>query len=132
MLDVCVSCQLYKNVPEDVTSPIHPYDVKKSFELWEIDFVGKLVRTPRGMMYVITAIEYCLSKAIVYPLKKRSAKAAIEVLEEIVWGYGKPSTIITDNGEEFRSKEFRAVTKRYGIQVKHISPGHPQINGKVE
>jgi Integrase core domain/Zinc knuckle len=132
VLDSCIPCQLYMDAPEDKTPPIHPYGVQKPFALWELDFVGKLVKTPRGMEYLITAIEYSMSKAIAYPIEKRSAQAAIEVLEEIIWVYGKPSEIITDNGEEFRSKEFKAVTKRYGIKVKHTSPGHPQTNGKVE
>jgi transposase InsO family protein len=132
VLDSCIPCQLYMDAPEDKPPPIHPYGAQKPFALWEINFVGKLVKTPWGMEYLITTIEYSTSKAIAYPLEKRSAEAAIEMLEEIIWVYGKPSKIITDNGEEFRSKGFKAVAKRYGIEVKHTSPGHPQTNGKVE
>jgi hypothetical protein len=58
------------------------------------------------MEYLISAIEYFTSKAIAHSLENRSAQAATDVLEEIIWVYGKPSKIITDNGEEFRSKEF--------------------------
>jgi hypothetical protein len=56
----------------------------------------------------------------------------MELLEHIIWSYGKPAEIITDNGEEFRSKEFQAFIKRYGIHHNRTSPGHPQTNGKVE
>jgi len=132
ILEACMPCQLFKSVPEDKAPPIHPYGVQKAFALWELDFVGPWLLTPRGMLYLITAIDYCTSKAIVYPLKARSAQAAIEVLEEIIWTYGKPARIITDNGEEFKSKEFKAVVKRYGIKAEHTTPGHPQTNGKVE
>ena len=133
VLDSCIPCQLYKNAPNTTnTATIHPYGTKNPFELWEIDFVGPLEKTPRQMEYLITAIDYCTSKTIAYPLTARSAEAAIEVLEEIVWTYGKPSEIITDNGEEFRSKKFQAVRKRYDIHHNRTSPGHPQTNGKVE
>ena len=133
VLDSCIPCQLYKRVPDTTTTAtIHPYGVKKAFELWEIDFVGQLLKTNHGNMYIITAIDYATSRALAWALEARSAVAAIEVLEEIIWTYGKPAEIITDNGEEFRSKEFQAFIKRYNIHHNRTSPGHPQTNGKVE
>src|SRR5437762_8751898 len=131
MLNSYIPCQLYKNIPDSTNiAIIHPYGVKKAFELWEIDFVDSLVKTHRGYMYIITAIDYSTSRALAWPLEERSAAAAIEILEEIIWTHGKPAEIITDNGEEFRSQEFQAVLKRYGIQHNRTSPGHPQTNSK--
>jgi hypothetical protein len=57
---------------------------------------------------------------------------AIRLLEELIWTYGKPAEIITDNGGEFISDEFEAVLNRYAIKHNKTSPGHPQTNGKVE
>jgi hypothetical protein len=101
--------------------------------MWQIDFVGPLYKSLRGNKYLITAIDYCTSKAIAIPLPARSHEAAIRLLEEeIIWTYGKPAMVIHDNGEEFLSKEFRATCKRYGIKPQRTTPGHPQSNGKVE
>ena len=133
VLDSCIPCQLYKRVRDPTaTSIIHPYGTKNAFELWEIDFVGSLLKTNGGNRYILTAIDYATSKAIARPLKQRSAAAAIKILEKIIWNYGKPAEIITDNGEEFRSKEFQAFLTRYGIHYNRTSSGHPQTNGKVE
>ena len=133
ILDACIPCQLYKR-PQNaqLTATIHPYGIKEVFALWEIDYAGPYVETPRGNLYIITAIEYITSKAFAYPLAERSAEAAIEVLEEIVWTFGKPDEIISDNGEEFRGQKFSAALNRYGIKHNKTSPGHPQTNGKVE
>ena len=61
ILDSCVPCQLYQPVPDTTTTAtIHPYGVKKAFELWEIDFVGALLRAHSGNRYIITAIEYAM------------------------------------------------------------------------
>ena len=90
------------------------------------------MKTYAGNRYVITAIDYATSIAIAWALEKRSAAVAVELLEDIVWTYGKPVEILSDNGEEFRSEEFQAVLKRYGIQHNRTSPAHPQMNGKVE
>ena len=95
-------------------------------------FYGPYEETPRGNLYIITTIEYITSKVFAYPLAERSAEAAIEVLEEIIWIFGKPDEIISDNGEEFRGQKFSATLNRYGIKHNKTSPGHPQTNGKVE
>ena len=130
-LSSCVPCQLYKPPPRHYPR-IHPYSSKRAFEMWEMDFVGPLKPSNNGNRYLITGIDYCTGKAFAYALEKRSHHAAIELLENIVWTYGKPAQLIHDNGEEFRSKEFQAVCSRYGIRSTPTSPGHPQTNGKVE
>ena len=130
-LDACIPCQLHKTKPPTVPT-LHPYDYKDPFECWGIDFVGPLVGTPSGNQYLITAIDFNTSKALAYPLSARSADSAVELLEEIVWTYGRPKQFVTDNGMEFRSDKFLAAAKRYDIDLKRTSPGHPQTNGKVE
>ena len=133
VLDSYIPCQLYKRpVKTADNATIHSYGVKKPFNLWEIDFVGPVVKTNAGNRYINTAIDYATSTAIAWAIEERSADIAVELLQDIVWTYGKPAEIITDNGEEFRSKEFQAVLKRYSIHHNRTSPGHPQTNGKVE
>jgi transposase InsO family protein len=100
--------------------------------LWETRFFGRLIKSYRGYEYAITAIDYATLTAITKPLKMRPAEAVVQLLEKIIWTYGKPSEIITDNGAGFRSDEFYAVKKRHGIRHSKASPGHPQTNGKVE
>src|SRR4030095_617368 len=135
ILDSCKPCQLYKPTPSPATTAtatLHPHDAKKPFEMWEIDYVGQLVKTKAGNMYLIVAVDYATSTAVAYALPERSAEAAIELLEELIWTYGLPKYVLTDNGSEFRSTRFQAALSRYGIQHKRTSPGHPQTNGKVE
>ena len=126
-------CQLFKHTPDATeTATIHPYPTVDPFEFWEIDFVGPLDETRFGNKYLLTAIDYCTSTALAIPLIKRSAEAAKELMEQIIWTYGAPRFITTDNGSEFDSDEFMTYLKRYGIIRKPTSPGHPQLNGKVE
>ena len=133
VLEGCVPCQLFKQVPDPAsTATIHPFEAKDPFQMWGIDFVGPLVETTLGNKYLITAIDYCTGKAIAHPLEERSTAAAMDMMEEIVWTYGPPESIITDNGQEFNAFDFLALLKRYGIRRTPTSPGHPQTNGKVE
>jgi transposase InsO family protein len=54
------------------------------------------------------------------------------MVEYIVWEYGKPTMMLSDNGQEFRSNLYLAKLNQYGIKPKRTTPGHPQTNGKVE
>ena len=82
----------------------------------QIDFVGPWIKTPLGNCYLMTAIDYCTAKAIVYPLWACSTQAAVDVIDEIVWTYGAPTQITIDNGSEFNANEFRAILLHYGIK----------------
>jgi transposase InsO family protein len=91
-----------------------------------------LVNTKNGKEYLISVIDLSTSISIVHALSERSAEAIIELLEELIWTYGLPKYVLTDNGSEFRSNRFQAILARYGIQRKRISSDHPQTDGKVE
>ena len=56
----------------------------------------------------------------------------MDLIRYIIYDCGKPSTILSDNGEEFRGSEFESFLAKYKICHSYTSPGHPQTNGKVE
>jgi len=133
LLERCKACQTQLRGTKTMdTATIHPYDKKEAFAFWEIDFVGPWPETSTKNRYLITAIDYATSAAIVHPIPARSSQVAIDLVEEIVWKYGAPLEILTDNGSEFTSDDFKAALERYGIASKKMTPGHPQSNGKVE
>ena len=132
VLDACIPCQLFKRDPAALdTATVHPLGIQNAFSLWQIDFVGPLVKTHQGNKYLITAIDYGASTAIAWPIPTQSTQFTIEIVKHIIWTYGKPEVIFTDNGKQFED-EFNTTFKRYGIQHKNTTPGHPQTNGKVE
>lgn len=97
-----------------------------------MDFVGPLPRTNNGFQYLVTAIDYGTAWACAIPLKKQSAKAAIEMVKSIILQFGLPEEITTDNGTEFDSYEFINFLKANLIQHNQTSPYHPRSNGLVE
>ena len=46
--------------------------------------------------------------------------------------YGIPQVLVSDNGPQFISKEFKLFTKNWGMLHELSSPYHPQSNGKAE
>jgi transposase InsO family protein len=62
----------------------------------------------------------------------QEATTAVKFFKSIVYRYGVPNSIITDNGPNFTSGEFQDFTKNLGIKLKYASVSHPKSNGQVE
>jgi hypothetical protein len=58
--------------------------------------------------------------------------AAINFIKSIVFCFGVPHSIITDNGTNFTSKEFKNYCECMGIKLNFASVAHPQTNRQVE
>jgi hypothetical protein len=66
------------------------------------------------------------------PVITQNSIAVINFIKSIVFRFGVPHSIITDNGTNFTSKEFKSYCKGLGIKLKFASVAHPKINGQVE
>jgi transposase InsO family protein len=66
------------------------------------------------------------------PLTTQDSTAAINFIKSIVFRFGVPYSIITDNGTNFTSKEFKYYCEGLGIKLKFASVAHPKTNGQVE
>ena len=60
-----------------------------------------------------------------------SAKA-IEMLRGIFASYGLPKELVSDNGPQLASSEFRDFLKKYGVKHTLVPAYHPASNGAVE
>jgi transposase InsO family protein len=68
----------------------------------------------------------------VVPVTNQEATTAVKFFESIVYRYGVPNSIITDNGTNFTSGEFQEFAKTLSIKIKYASVAHPKSNGQVE
>jgi hypothetical protein len=65
----------------------------------------------------------------VTPVTTQDLTAAINFIKSIVFCFGVPYSIITDNGTNFISKEFKNYCEGLGIKLKFASVAHPKTNG---
>jgi transposase InsO family protein len=66
------------------------------------------------------------------PVATQDSTAAINFIKSIVFRFGVPHSIITDNGTNFTSKEFKSYCESMGIKLKFTSIAHPKTNGQVK
>jgi hypothetical protein len=66
------------------------------------------------------------------PVTTQDSTAAINFIKSIVFCFEVPYSIITDNGTNFASKEFKNYCEGLGIKLKFASIAHPKTNRQVE
>jgi transposase InsO family protein len=66
------------------------------------------------------------------PVTTQDSTAAINFIKSIIFHFGVPHSIITDNRLNFTSKEFKNYCESLGIKLKFASVEHPKKNGQVE
>jgi transposase InsO family protein len=66
------------------------------------------------------------------PVTNQEATTTVKFFESIVYRYGVPNSIITDNDTNFTSGEFQEFAKKLSIKIKYASVAHPKSNGQVE
>jgi hypothetical protein len=95
--------------------------------------VGKLHKTwPGGHVYMLVAVDKFTKWAEAAPVTTQDSTATINFIKLIIFRFGVPHSIITDNGRNFTSKELKNYCESMGIKLKFASVAHPKTNKQVE
>jgi transposase InsO family protein len=68
----------------------------------------------------------------VRPITNLRAEQAVTFFTDIVYRFGVPNSIITDNGSQFTGRKFLEFCDKFYIRVDWAAVAHPQTNDKVE
>jgi transposase InsO family protein len=68
----------------------------------------------------------------VTPVVNITQEAAVKFIKSIVYRFGVPKRVLTDNGTQFKGAKFLRCCVDFGIHHQPSSAAHPQINGQVE
>ena len=83
--------------------------------------------------YAVVAVDYFTKWVEAKPLAMISSKKGQEFVQEsIICWFWIPYAIISDNGTQFNSKDFRTFCDDLGIKKSFSLVDHPQTNGQVE
>jgi transposase InsO family protein len=104
------------------------------FRGWGIDLIGQIYPpSSKNHRFILVATDYFTKWVEAIPLKNVTLKEMIEfVKEHIIYRFGIPQTITTDQGTMFTSEEFEEFATRMGIKLLNSSPYYAQANGQSE
>lgn len=85
----------------------------------------------KGQQYLLLTDQYSRFP-IIRRLTSTTSSAVINNLKSIFAEHGIPSQLITDNGPQYSSAEFKLFMSSYGVEHITSSPMYPQSNGSAE
>nr|AXS01257.1 Transposase [uncultured bacterium] len=105
---------------------------KAIHEQWHADF--SYIRVCGAFYYFISVMDGYSRKILAWALNESMEGLWAEIIvarAKELYPEARPR-IITDNGSQFISKDFRELTSLLEIEHTFTSPAHPQSNGKLE
>ena len=117
-----------------LASAMNPIIKPWPFREWGIDLIGQIYPpSSKNHKFILVATEYFTKWVEVIPLKTVTSKEMIEfVKEHIVYRFGTPQTITTNQGSMFISEEFGEFDASMGIKLLNSSSYYAQANGQAE
>ena len=126
----CHKCQIM-NLKKKCFINLHQDIAQTPQDHISIDFLGLYNITSQGNCYVLTAVCHLTGYLMTTPIKdKKTTTVGILLFLDIMIKFGFPRILHSDNGMEFKSKLIEYLSQQLGIK-RHISPCHPQSNGKL-
>jgi hypothetical protein len=125
MIKRCPTCQsTRKNKPKE---PLKPQEIPEI--PWQK--VGIDLFKFQQKEYVLCVDYYSKFPDIAY-LPDTTSATLVSALKTIFARFGIPAEIVSDNGPQLASREFKNFTKSCNIKHTTSSPGYPQSNGQAE
>lgn len=126
----CIVCGRVK--PEQRARPglmVPNRIVETPWELVACDLMGPFPRSNLGHRFILVIVDCFTKFPILVPLRNATAKLVCAAIENsLLLFFGSPRFIITDNGVQFKSREFRNLMSSYGVKVRHTANFHCQSN----
>jgi len=111
----CDTCQFYANFIHQPLEPLHPTVASWPFEAWGLDVVGPLApKSSAGYLYILAATDYFSKWAEAIALKEVKKENVVDFIRtHIIYRYGVPRYIVTDNGKPFFNKLMTSLCEKF-------------------
>lgn len=122
--------RLRRRIKDNPKNPINPCFVPN--EEWAIDFMSDTLANKRKVRTLNVIDHYNRACLGIKASCSLPARVVIDFLDILIEKHGKPKSIRTDNGPEFRSKRFQLWLQKNEIQWNKIQKGRPEQNAIIE
>ncbi|XP_041473613.1 uncharacterized protein K02A2.6-like [Lytechinus variegatus] len=126
MAKSCAGCRATQKSPP--LAPLHPWEWPA--EKWQrvhIDYAGPI----DGYMLLVVVDAYSKWPEVAVT-KSTTSERTIDLLRAIFARNGVPEQLVSDNGPQFTSAEFKDFVTRNGMKHITSAPFHPSSNGLAE
>jgi transposase InsO family protein len=128
----CEACQFLSKQQHLPAQQLQTIPVTWPFACWGLDMIGPFKKAQGGYTHVLVAINKFTIWIEYKPIASLTSAKAVEFIQDIIFRFKIPNSIITDLGSNFTSSEFFDFCEQRSIQIKYASVAHPRANGQVE
>ncbi|KAJ0985463.1 hypothetical protein J5N97_003819 [Dioscorea zingiberensis] len=130
----CHLCQIHGDFIHQHPNPLHPTVSSWPFEIWGTDVVGPIEPpSSLGHRFILAATDYFSKWAEAIPLREVKTENVIKFFREnILYRFGTPRRIISDNGPAFRSFKVGRFAQHHKIDWRYTSIYNARANGLAE
>jgi len=125
----CAACMKH-NVTRWGYHPRRTMSADRPMQKLQID----IMELPNCQGYVAVLVIICVFSGFLFlrPLKNKTAEACATAFLEVVWLFGPPLEIVSDNASDFINKLWSALLDLLGVRQEIIPPYYPLPKGRVE
>ncbi|XP_019160668.1 PREDICTED: uncharacterized protein LOC109157214 [Ipomoea nil] len=130
----CQACQYHANFIHQPPEPLHPIVASWPFDAWGLDVVGPITpKSSAGHAYILVATDYFSKWAEAVGLKEVKEENVADFLRvHIVYRFGIPRYILTDNGKPFDNMLIDKICKLFDFKQRNSSAYYAAANGLAE
>ncbi|KAL2944011.1 Gypsy retrotransposon integrase-like protein 1 [Bienertia sinuspersici] len=130
----CEACQFHANFIHQPPEPLHPTVTSWPFEAWGLDVVGPITpKSSGGHAYILAATDYFSKWAEAVALREVKKENVVEFIRnQIIFRYGVPRYVITDNGTPFFNKLMTSLCEKFKFKQRKSSMYNAPANRLVE
>jgi transposase InsO family protein len=125
-------CQFYARQTHLLAQALQKIPITWPFAVWHLDMVGPLRQAPGGFTHLLVVVDKFSKWIEARSIVNVHSKEAVSFFTDIIYRFGIPNTIITDNGTQFTGKKFLNFCDDNHIRVDWSAIAHPKTNGEVE
>ena len=116
----CTLCALSKPARNTQVSQLISEIPKTPFSKLYLDFSGPYPRSKSRNTMLLICVDSFTKFVWMYPMRRALASTTVKILQERLFkDYGTPVHIVSDNGPQFKAKEFKNMGFKLGID--HIT-----------
>uniref|UniRef100_A0ABM0M197 Uncharacterized protein K02A2.6-like n=1 Tax=Saccoglossus kowalevskii TaxID=10224 RepID=A0ABM0M197_SACKO len=124
MIKDCNQCQTYQRSQSKL--PVQPI-----YSTEPMNTIGIDISEFEGSQYLLI-VDYYAGYIWAYKLHNMTSSTVISKIDEIFSNFGYPTDLISDNGPQLTSSEFKEYCQTHEIRHTTSAPNHQQANGHAE
>jgi hypothetical protein len=100
--------------------------------VWGLDLLGPFKKVLERLTHLLVSIDKFTKWIEARPLVKISSKQAVNFIQDIIFHFGVPNSIITNDDTQFTREKFLDFCDDSNIRVDCTAVANPRTNGQVE